>query len=223
MPSYSLLDLTTVIRSFGRGVVFYAPRWSPGDGPLALTHLGDTEGDIVINTNPEMAKLTVPELTGPAAHEIDYVGEDPVIEMPLYIADPAMHAIISPIGSAHAGRNRRSSPIEYTLAIFPEPIFLATVLGEQVEQTVGLTGGTWSLGATPFTPAQLTLLDSSFWLWRAVFSRPPRRFRGGAGDERKNIETATVQTMHHPDMPSGHHLYTTGDPTAFGIDIEIGS
>jgi hypothetical protein len=112
----NLLDLADVVRSFGRGVVFQSPVWDPAAGPLALTHLGDTEGDIVINTNPEVAGLTTPELTGPAFHEGDYVGENPVVEIPLYLTDPAMWAICSPSGSAHAGRSRRGTVAERTLA-----------------------------------------------------------------------------------------------------------
>ena len=80
-----LLDLATLVRSWGRGVVFYADRWSPGTA-LALTHLGDTEGDIKIATNPAMAGLTTPELTGPAVHEMDYTGEAPTLELPLWLA-----------------------------------------------------------------------------------------------------------------------------------------
>src|SRR5688572_5312432 len=110
MPAYNLLALPDVVRSWGRGVVHYAPRWSPGDGPLALTHLGDTEGDIVINTNPETAGLTTPELTGPAVHEFDYTGENPVVEIPLYLTDPALLAVCTPSGASSAGRSRRSRP-----------------------------------------------------------------------------------------------------------------
>jgi hypothetical protein len=225
MPSYSLLDLSQVIRSWGRGVVFRAPKWSPGDGPLSLTHLGDTEGDINIATNGETAGLTVPELTGPAVHEFDYTGENPVIEIPLYLTDPTLLALVSPSGSAQAGRSRRSAPVEHTLAIFPEPLFLVTdpTTGIVTSGTLELSGGSWTLDSVALDAAQLTFLDMSFWLWRAVFTRPPRKFHGGAGDARKNIETVSAQGMHHPDMPEGMHLYTMGDPTALGIDIEFGS
>lgn len=224
MPQYDLLDLTTVARSWGRGVIFRAPRWDPTVGALTLTHVGDTEGDIVVNTNPETATLTLPELTGPAGHDMDYLGENPVIEVPMYVTDPAMHALISPSGSAHAGRERRGVVVEHTIVIFPENLWVdpatSRVDRTKVFEAVVASGGhAWEFDGNALSAEKLTLLDSAFWLWRAVFSRPPRRFRGGAGNDRKNIETVTIQGLHHPDMPDGHHLYTTGDPADSGIDL----
>lgn len=220
----NLLNLANVVRSIGRGVVFRADPWSPGT-PLVLEHLGDTEGDIVINTNAEMAALTTPELTGPAPHEMDYTGEAPVIEIPLFLASPALLARVSPTGLAGAGRSRRSAPAEHTLVIFPEGLFLETdVNGEPQSVELEHAGsGVWTIDGNAPTAAQQALLDMTFWGWRAVFTRPPQRFLGGAGDARKNIETVTATLMHHPDMPSGHHLYTIGDPNDVGIDIEGGS
>lgn len=223
MITYSLLDLASVVRSWGRGVVFRAPRWDPGT-VLTMTHLGDTEGDLVINTNPEMAALTTPELTGPAAHEMDYVGEAPTIEIPLYLTSPTLLALVSPTGLASGGRSRRSAPAEHTLAIFPEALFLKAD-GSGVVQDYDLTvaAGVWKLNNVALTAEQLTLLGASFWAWRCVFTTPPRRFLGGAGDARKNIETVTATVLHHPDVDEGHHLYTTGNPITAGMDIEGGS
>lgn len=226
MANYSLKDLSTVVRSWGRGVVLYATsdqagttpaRWDR-TGQLYLRHLGDTEGDIVVNTNAQTASLTTPELTGPAPHDVDYTGEAPEIEIPLYLADPALEAIISPTGQASAGRSRRSAPREHTLVIMPESLFLkADSAGVVQSYTLAESSGAWTLNGVALTAAQLALLDASFWAWRVVFSRPPKRFRGGAGDDRKNIETVTAMVCHHPDMPEGHHLYTIGDPNDAGI------
>lgn len=221
MPDFTLMDLTAVIRSYGRGVVYRAPVWDAASA-LVMEHAIDTEGDISIATNPEMAKLTLPELTGPAAHETDYTGEDPVIEIPGYLTDPATAASWSPTGTASAGRQRRTAPVEYTVAIFPEALLLTLVGGIPTPGTLAFSGGAWTLNGTPLTPAQLTLLDHVFWAWRCTANRPPRRYLGGAGDARKNIETVSIQLMHHPDMPNGHHLYTIGNPADYGIDLEFG-
>lgn len=220
MPEYQTLDLAGILRSFGRGVIFYADKWDRFN-PLVLTHLADTEGDIVVNTNGETATLTAPELTGPAALEMDFTGENPVIEVPIVLADPALHGIISPMGSAHGGRSRRGRVKEYTIVIFPEALFVGDdpVTNLPIRRALEFGGGVWNIDGDPLTAAEEELLGNSFWLWRAAFTRPPRRFRGGAGDERKNIETVTIQGMHHPDMPDGNHLYTTGDP--FEVDINI--
>lgn len=222
MSNLTLLDVSGVIASYGRGVVFYADKWVPSDGALSLTQLGVTEGDIVVNPNSSVAGLTLPELTGPAKHDFDYLGEDPAVEIPLYLADPTLIAICSPSGSAHAGRSRRGPVKQYTVMVIPEAIFLTTNAVGIVDDTHVVafdSGGNWTFDGSPLTADQQTLLDASFWLWRAVFNRPTRRFRGGAGDDKKNIETVSLITMHHPDLPEGHHLYTTGDPFAQDIDL----
>jgi hypothetical protein len=224
--SFNLADVSNVNASYGRGVVFYADKFIMGASALVMSQLGVTEGDIVITPNGATAGLTIPELTGPAKHEMDYLGEDPVVEIPLYLADPALIAIVSPSGSAHAGRSRRGPVKEYTLAVFPEALFLeADSEGIVSQRTVAFDGsGTWTFNGLPLTSKQQEYLDASFWLWRVVFNRPTRRFRGGAGDEKKNIETVSTQAMHHPDMPEGHHIYTTGDPFEFDINLnDLGS
>lgn len=222
MPAYNLLDLSTVVRSFGRGVVFYSDLWLPELGnPIDLNHLGDTEGDISIATNPELNGLTTPELTGPAKHEIDYTGEAPMVEVPLYLTDPALYAVISPSNSQHAGRSRVSAVAERTLVIFPERLFLEGSPGDAISAaTLAVTAGVWTLGGVALTATQTALLGQSIWLWRGVFNRPPRTFHGGTGDARKQIETCSFEVMHHPDMPEGHHLYTIGDPSLASIDLD---
>jgi len=213
-----LLNLEDVLRTYGRGVVFYSPRWDPETGaPLALTHLGDTEGDIAFNPNAEVTGMTTPEVTGPAIHEADFTGENPVLEFPLFLADPALMAIVSPKGSAHGGRNGRTKPTEYTLVVLPEALF-----GED-RAALAFAAGAWTLDGVPLTAAQLALLDTALFLWRGFFNRPARRFLGGVGDAKRNIESVTFQVMHAAAMPQGHKLYTTGDPADAAIDIEGGS
>jgi hypothetical protein len=213
-----LLDLAEVLRTYGRGVVFRGPRWDPETGnPIVLSHLGDTEGDMTFTPNAEVAALTLPELTGPAQHEGTYTGENPTLELPLFVADPSLLPILSPKGSAHAGRSGRTAVAEHTLVIFPEALF-----GESRAQLVH-NAGAWTLGGEALTPAQLAILDLSVWLWRGYFMRPARRWLGGAGDASKNIEQVSFMVMHHPGLPEGHKLYTTGDPNDYGIDLEGGS
>ena len=219
MPSnLELLDLADVLRTYGRGVVFRGVRWDPSSGaPIVLEHLGDTEGDIAFTTNAEVQGFTLPEVTGPAMHEGTYTGENPSLEFPLFVADPALLAKLSPKGSAHAGRSARTAVAEHVFVVLPEALF-----GESRAQ-LAVTAGAWTLGGVALTAAQLALLDTALWLWRCFVNRPPRRWLGAAGDGSKNIENVSVQVMHHPGMPEGHHLYTVGDPGEFGIDLEGGS
>ena len=218
---YAMQNLNTTLRSIGRGVVFYAPKWVPSAGPLELTHLGDTEGDIALNPNAEVSMLTTPELSGPAPIEADYTGEAPQLEIPLYLADPALLSIVSPGGSAHAGSTVRRAAAEYTLVVFPENLLLG--LNDElvlVRKTLSYSGGVWTLGGEALTEEQEAILESAVWCWRCVFNRPPRRFLGGSGDARRNIEATTAMLMQHADLPEGHKLYTHGDPGVVDIDLE---
>lgn len=221
MSDLNLADVSNVLASYGRGVVFYARKWVPADGPLVMSQLGVTEGDITITPNSATAGLTIPELTGPAVHEMDYLGENPMVEIPLYLVDPALMAVVSPSGSAHAGRSRRGPVKEYTLAIFPEALFLVDdEAGIVADHTVAFDiSGVWTFDGQALDSDRQALLDVSLWLWRSVFNRPSRSFKGGAGDAKKNIEKVSTQTMHHPSLPEGHHIYTTGDPFLSDIDL----
>lgn len=222
MSNFQLVDVAAIITTYGRGVVFRSDVWIPSTGAFSASQLGVTEGDIVVTPNAAVAGLTIPELTGPAKHEMDYLGEDPKIEIPLYLADPSLIAVCSPSGSAHAGRSRRGPVKTHTLWIVPEAIFLTDDAEGIVDDTHILSfdgAGVWSIDGNPLTDEQTRLLGVSFFLWKAFFDRPVRRFRGGAGDEKKNIEKVSLSAMHHPDMPEGHHIYTTGDPFASNIDL----
>lgn len=212
-----MLDLATVARSIGRGVVFRAPVWD-GATDLALTHLGDTEGDIVFTPNAEVSGLTLPEVTGPAIHQADFTGENPTLEFPLFLADPALYPLISPKGSQHGGRVARSAVAEHTLVIFPQALF-----GEARETLSYTTADGWELGGVALDADQLALLAHALWCWRGFFSRPPRRWLGGAGDARKQIESVTFQLMHATidAIPDGHKLFTTGSPAAASIVIDV--
>lgn len=111
---------------------------------------------------------------------------------------------------------------EYTIVVFPEELFIGEdpVTNLPVRRALEFGGGAWNIDGAALTARETELLGNAFWLWRAVFSRPARRFLGGAGDAKKNIETVTIQSMYHPDMPDGHRLYTTGDPADADINLE---
>jgi hypothetical protein len=219
-----LLDMATVTKSFGRGIVLRAPEWDfASDLVAALTHPAITEGNIVFTPNGELAKLTMPEFSGPAAHEIDYTGEAPVLTVPMFLTDPANAAMFSPTGTESAGRSRRSAPLTHTIVLMPEGVFLRDPDPDRIVTAGVLTyaGGAWLLDGSPIGAAREDLMAASIWIWKAVCNRPPRTFFGGAG-ARKQIHEVTFETMHHPDAPEGHHIYTIGDPTLSGIDPTTG-
>lgn len=215
--NYTLLDLNSVVRAIGRGVVFYAPAWN-GTQNLALTHLGDTEGEITVELNESYNDLTLPELTGDAVHERRLAGENPVITIPLFLADPALRAIVSPTGSASGGYMRQRPVTEYTLVIFPEELF-RDANGDFKQLT--FDGTVWQIGGQALTPDQEDLLGLSVWFWRGHFQKPGITFRSEDGG--KLVLQVNYQAM--PTklatsvIPDGERLYTLGDPANKGIDI----
>lgn len=215
--NYTLLDLNSVVRAIGRGVVFYAPVWD-GTQNLALTHLGDTEGEITVELNESYNDLTLPELTGDAVHERRLAGENPVITIPLFLADPALRAIVSPTGSASGGYMRQRPVTEYTLVIFPEELF-RDANGDFAQLT--FDGTAWKIDGQALTPEQERLLGLSVWFWRGHFQKPGITFRSEDGG--KLVLQVNYQAM--PTklatsvIPEGERLYTLGDPAGVEIDI----
>lgn len=227
---YTLLDLEELLRKYGRGVIFYhhdgdddavgdPARWD-GASQLFLAPLGDTEGDIVLEPNATVADLTLPEIAGDAIFESTYTGENPQLQIPLYLADPDLLPVVSPIGQAGAGHIRVREVSERTLVLFPEALFRKA---DGTYATLQFTGGQWLLDGDPLTASLLTFLELAVFLWRGYFERPTRSFLGGHGDDGKNIQTVNFNVMMHPDLPDGQRLYTVGDPATHLIDLEGGS
>lgn len=218
---YTLLDLTAQVRAIGRASVFYgtgAYAFDAGGADLALTHLGDTEGDIEIAANEAYSDLTTPELTGPAIHERYVTGESPTVTIPIYAADAALRDILSPTGSASGGYWRQRAVTEYTLVIIPEQVFIES----NAQVALGYTqAGGWTVGGNAATAAQLALLDLSIWFWRGHFTKVMPMYRHGDGG--KVVQSISFQSMFNGSMPDGHRLYTVGRPdqasTAIHVDL----
>lgn len=217
--SISLLDLTAQTRTIGRASIFYGTKWI-GTPDLIdnLTHLGDTEGEVTVEQNEQYSGLTLPELTGPAIHERYFEGPNPVLSIPLYLADPAVRAIVTPAGSGSAGYQRRQPVDEYTLVVIPEQTFIESNVQVAIDYT---TAGGWTVGGDAATAAQLALIDQSLWFWRGHFSFPPLTFRHEEAG--KAVDIVTFQTMFvdisTSYIPDGQRLYTLGDPADSSIDI----
>lgn len=219
MPNtYTLLDLNAQIRAIGRGVLLYANKWD-GETNLALTHLGDTEGDITVELNEEYTHFTLPELTGAAKHKSYVSGEDPVVTMPVFYADPALRAVVSPTGNASGGYQRRRPVLERTLVIMPEELFFDPT--SDTYKALAYDGTDWTLGGSALSSAQEALLGLSVWFWRGYFTKAGPVFRHEEGG--KAVQSVSFQAMTSDlstDLiPDGERLYTLGDPADKQIDI----
>lgn len=219
--SMSLLDLTAAVRTIGRASVFYVTKWA-GTTKLqdTLVHLGDTEGEITIAMNDEYSDLTLPELTGSAIHERYFSGMNPVVSLPLYLADPAIRKIIDPVGTVGSAGYQRQRPVkEFTLVLFPEQLFIESNAQVAVDFT---TPAAWTVGGDAASAAQETLIDQSIWFWRGHFHFPPLAYRHA--DAGKAVDTVEFQVM-HSDLsttliPDGHRLFTLGNPSDYSIEID---
>ena len=217
-----LNDLDTSKFAIGKGAVFYADAWDfDSDLHTDLSFLGFTEGEIVVEMNETFNMLTLPEYTGDAAHKAFVQGEAPVATIPLFTADPALRAILSPTGGASGGRRRQQPVKEYTLVVLPEELFLdPSDTQEDLALTPNMASDGWELGGTALTEAQEELLGQSAWMWRGYFSKPPLTYRHEDGG--KSVDQCTFTLMYQVLAPNGHRLYTLGDPFDAGIDVESG-
>lgn len=205
-------------RRIGRGRVFYASVWDRAAN-LVLAHLADTEGDLALNANDELTYLTLPEVSGPAKWEAFVQGSDPVLSLPLFLANPALRPVVTPTGATGgAGYSGRRPVKEYTLVVIPEEVF------RKADGTCGTlvytkgAASPWTVGGVAITAEQERLLDLSVWIWRGHFTRPPVEFKHG--DTGKTVSVVSFQAMHARGFPEGEKLYTRGDPADVAIDIQ---
>lgn len=214
-------DLEATIRHIGRGAVFYSVGAFPGTGTdLTLIYLGDTEGEITVEENPTYAELMTPELTGEIPRTKYLEGIKPVITIPLLGGDPALDAVVHPVGVASGsqggGNERHQLVTEYVLVIFPEEVFIENNAQAVVEYT---TAGDWTVGGDIASAGQLALLDKSIFFWRGHFDPLSNTYNHGDGG--KLIVEVTFHAMHNNAMQQGHQIYTKGRPDQATIPIEI--
>jgi len=215
MSTFALADLAAALRSIGRGVVFQSAHWTEA-ADIALTHLGDTEGEITFTANETFVGLTTPELTGAAMHNAYVEGANPTVSIPLFVADPAVRAVLSPTGSASGGYERRRPVTMRTLAIFPEELFYN---GTGYGDLTYTTADGWEVDGTALTATQTALLGQSIWLWKGYFSTPPFVLRHADGG--KAVEQVTFQCVYDAEKPDGHRLWTIGNPITAGILLDV--
>ncbi len=214
-------DLEATIRHIGRGSVFYSVGAYAGSGTdLTIVYLGDTEGEITVEENPEFASLTTPELTGPVARQKYLEGIAPVITIPLLGGDPALDLIVNPVpaasGSGGGGFERHQAVTEYGLVIFPEEVF---IVDRAVKVVTYSQADDWEVDGTTASAAQLALLDKSIFFWRGHFEAITRRYTHADGG--KKIDEVVFHAMHNNAMQQGHYIYTLGRPDQATVPIEI--
>lgn len=193
-------SLATFLKSIGNALVLAG---APGTAS-GLTVLGLKEGQATVDINDEYSYLTAPDQTGPTKHEGKHMGDDPVITIPMIIANEALYATLSPTGTAGSGADGPLDVVTTSLVLVPESDFGA---------------GPWSFTTPTWSPAAP---KHAVWFWRGHFLRPGLSFRIQEGGKR--VEQVRFQVMRsktgapaNVTLPVGHKLYTIGDPAALGV------
>lgn len=186
-PITGVPNLQDYWRALGKGYVFISEDPEAGD----WAPLGYTEGQIVANFNEEFNVLTFGEATGPAGHEAKLQGEDPQVEIPLVVGNPALWEVLTSHGGRGGGFSSPRDVLTVSMLIAPER-----------EITAGL-----SFDGTTWTPAAPSM---AFWAWRAYFRRPSLTFTQENGG--KSITQATASLLVDTTKPEGMWLYYIGNP-----------
>jgi hypothetical protein len=189
----------------GRCVVFYAdPAWDglsnlfAAGGPLI--HLGTTEGEVVINPNPEYSNLVI-EPTGPAILKRYITGTAPTFSLGLF-PDLDQMKVVSPSGIASLGFERQRLAKVLTLWIVPEALFLKPDANNNPRPVpVVLTAGVWLKDGVALTAEEERLLFISSLCWRCDVQPMSVTYKHEDGG--KSLSQVEVTVQHDFDRPEG--------------------
>lgn len=214
-----LISPATQKYDIGRAAIFRRDPWD-GTGSVftGMVHIGNTEGAVEIEPNPEYSELTLPETSGPAALKRYLTGERPSFELGIF-PNPANLKIFSPTGRASAGQRRRRGVREHLLWIVPEELFIGTdEKGNSVEVPVTFAAGAFKKADKELTADEQALVDMSMLIWRADFGRATPRFVHEDGG--KSLRSVPVTLQQDFDRPDGCQLYLmVGEASEFDIDL----
>lgn len=227
-----LTSLATQRYDIGRAAVFVYGHvsndvltpavWDGSDALFAnLHHLGNTEGEVVFEANPENSDLTI-EATGPAILKRYLSGESPEFELGVY-PNPENMRIFSPTGFASAGVMRRRRVREQTIVVIPEELFVGTdENGNPVEVPLTYVGGEFLKDGDPLTNDEQDLADMITIGWKATFGRATPAYRHEDGG--KSLRTVPVAMLQDFDKPNGAQLWLVMfESEIFDVNLEGGS
>lgn len=203
-----LVGVNTQKYHIGRMSLFRAPAWDGATNLItALTHVGNTEGEVNIQTNPEFSDLTLPETSGPAILTRYLAGENPSFDLGIFPSLTGL-ALFTPTARGSAGQQHRRLVREHTLWVVPEQLFAKTDVDGNVTFDAVIaytTAGGFTKDAIALTTEEQRLADLSLFIWRAHFSRATPIYRHEDGG--KAMQTVTVTVMQDFTKPDGCQLY----------------
>jgi hypothetical protein len=196
---------------------------TPWDGTVPvfddMQHIGNTEGAVDPETNPDYSELTLQETSGPAALKRYLTGERPTFSIGIF-PDPKNLRLFSPTGLGSAGQRRRRRVREHLLWIVPEELFLGEdENGNTVEVPVTWEDGDFLKDGDPLTEEEEFYVAMSMLIWRADFGRAtPRYSHEDGGKSLREVEVTVQQDFTRPD---GCQLYLmVGEAALFDIELD---
>lgn len=222
---FTLEALNEAALELGKAVLLYANEWN-GSTDLALQHLGHTEGAVKFDAKESIAGLKLPEEYGEGMVKAYVVGADPVLTAPLFLADPALRAIITPTGDGVIGSGVRQEVKKYTLVALPRALFYDADTKKNTA-SIGFTspgGWTKTTSGDPsgraLTEDEERLLGLGIWMFSGYWERPPVTYEATVTDVVKNVEECTFHVIRPSAAALSGIMAIVGLPEDYDIDIQ---
>lgn len=202
----SPFQLQEAIRAMGMAAVFV------GDPTIAdgMGALGQTEGDLGLETAETPNKLTTPDSTGGIAHQATVTLESAVITIPLIMGDPALWAKTSATGASGGGYSSPQKVQETSVLLIP-----LAELGGGLSYSLAAGWARLEGNGVAAAVGAAAAPQNAVWLWRAFLTRgrvPFRRQDGG-----RVVAEVRAEGMMDVTKPEGQMVYTVGAPEAQGV------
>jgi hypothetical protein len=195
MPAtgYTLSAATT---SIGPSRVFIGDALTVG-GLIALPH----EGAITESAPQNVNSAKYPELTGEIDHSAVITPGEVTVTVPVIYTGAAQMATLSAHGAASEGYSSPRTPTFTTLVIMPWADLDTTA----DPPTFGYNGTVW----TPQAPV------NARWYWKVIPMRPD--MSSAFENNGKTILPVPFRAFYDSTKPSGHRVFTVGNPVTAGV------
>jgi hypothetical protein len=193
-------DIGSHLRRLGKAFIFAGDMRTAG----GLTYMGATEGPVTAALNPEYNETTFPEETGPAVHESDLMGENPVVTIPLILHNlETTYGVVSATGEPSGGQFGHVPAVETSLLIVPVRQWPTTGAG------VSYDGSAWD-------PVGIQR-SNWFGITRGYFNKTGVGWEQDGGNKR--IQEVEFRGLYDHDeyIPEGLRSYFIGDPVEQGF------
>lgn len=161
-----------------------------------------TEGAITVNAPQNLNRLTAPELTGDVAHDAWVTNGQVTVVVPVIYTGADQLRLLSATGAASIGTSHPIRPTYRKLFVIP---LEEMDLTDPDAPTITYLSEVWA----PEAPVNSIM----FWKTVPVYPEITSSWENGG----KIIIPVTFEVFFDGTKPSGHKVFTVGDPTTAGI------